>query len=334
MLQQTQVDTVIPYYEAFVERFGDVRALARGRADTVMKLWEGLGYYSRARHLHAAARMIVREHKGRFPSEFDAILGLPGVGRYTAGAIASMAFGQARAVVDGNVIRVLCRVFRIEENPKTAAVQRRLWSLAESLLPADRAGDFNQALMELGATVCFVKRPLCQACPLGDTCAARKADCQETLPAKAVRKAVPRRHIASAVIMHKGRILAGKRKAGGLLGDLWELPAIQTDAAAWTKTRLQKQLQEAFGIDAKVGRKLEEVTHVFSHFKLRAIPYLCMYVAGRCSCRQWSRWRWIPLDRVGRYAWSSGQKKLLERAAHAVGDQVAAARSSASTLRT
>jgi len=203
MLQQTQVDTVEPYYHRFLKRFPTVRRLARARPDTVLKLWEGLGYYSRARNLHLAAKTILRDHDGNIPRTKQALLSLPGIGLYTAGAIASIAFNRNEPLVDGNVIRVLCRLLRIRENPKSGPVQKQLWQIAKELLPSGRAGTYNQALMELGATICLPRRPSCDICPLQKICRAKKYGEQAILPRRPDKKPLPRLDVVVAVILQK-----------------------------------------------------------------------------------------------------------------------------------
>ncbi|MCI0477261.1 MAG: A/G-specific adenine glycosylase, partial [Anaerolineales bacterium] len=188
LLQQTQVATVIPYYERFLARFPTTRALASARLDDVLKTWEGAGYYARARNLHRAAKEIVARFDGKIPSTVEELQTLPGIGRYTAGAIASIAFERDAPAVDGNVTRVLCRYFKIESDPKNAQTQKKLWKLAETLLPRGHAGNFNQALMELGATVCVPRNPHCAACPLARGCQARRLNLQEKLPRKRAKR--------------------------------------------------------------------------------------------------------------------------------------------------
>src|SRR4030042_3245243 len=191
MLQQTRVPTALPYYERFLQRFPTVEKLALARLDTVLKLWEGLGYYSRARNLHLAAQEIVTRFDRRVPQTKDELLTLPGIGRYTAGAIASTAFGKREPIVDGNIERVLCRVFRIRGHPKDSAVQKKIWAIAEELLPAENAGQFNQAMMELGYEVCVPRNPRCESCPINGICEAKRHEEQDALPQRSVKKPLP-----------------------------------------------------------------------------------------------------------------------------------------------
>ena len=224
MLQQTQVATVIPYFRRFTEHFPTVEALAAAPLDDVLKLWEGLGYYARARNLHRAARQVVAEFDGYLPDTVEELSKLPGIGRYTAGAIASIAFGRDAPVVDGNVKRVLCRVYAIRGDARQPAIQKKLWSLAAANLPKGKAGRWNEAMMELGATVCLPRSPRCDKCPLAGVCRARALGIQEKLPTKAAKKRLPHYDVTAAVIRKRGRVLIAQRPVGGMLGGLWEFP--------------------------------------------------------------------------------------------------------------
>ncbi|MCG8420858.1 MAG: A/G-specific adenine glycosylase [Proteobacteria bacterium] len=230
MLQQTRVATAIPYYQRWLARFPTVRDLAGASLDDVLAAWSGLGYYSRARNLHRCARELVANHRGSLPESARALVELPGIGRYTAGAIASIAFGHREPVVDGNVARVLARIYELEHDVKSTAGMRALWDLADDLVPADAPGDFNQGLMELGATVCTPTRPSCPICPVRGLCSARASGRQETLPVMPSRKRASQLPLidSNALWIERGnRLLLARRGLGGLYGGLWELP--QTD---------------------------------------------------------------------------------------------------------
>ena len=224
MLQQTQVDTVIPYYERWMKRFPTINALAKASLDEVLKVWEGLGYYARARNLHKAAKLIREEHKGKFPDSYEEIHRLPGIGDYTAGAISSIAFNLPTPVLDGNVTRVLCRLFAIRQDPKSPKTQEKLWRLAGSLLPKKNPGDFNQALMELGALVCLPELPRCLFCPLPSACEARKIGLELSLPVRTQKKPLPTVSVSVALLWKDGKLLIQRRPEQGLLGGLWEFP--------------------------------------------------------------------------------------------------------------
>ena len=221
MLQQTQVATVIPYYERFLAHFPTVRALADANLDDVLKTWEGAGYYARARNLHRAALEIVTRFGGKIPGTVEELLTLPGIGRYTAGAIASISFHRDAPVLDGNVMRVLCRYFNFASDIQSSKTQKELWQLMEMLLPHGRSGDFNQAMMELGATICAPRNPQCAVCPLKRNCIARQKGIQEKLPTKRAKKKLPHHQVAVGIIWKRGKILIAQRHADDLLGGLW-----------------------------------------------------------------------------------------------------------------
>jgi A/G-specific adenine glycosylase len=250
MLQQTQVATVIPYFEKFLAAFPTVAALAEASQDDVLSKWSGLGYYSRARNLHRAAKEVVEKHGGVLPSTVDALLTLPGFGRYTAGAVASIAFGVRAPLVDGNVSRVLTRVYAIDD----AKPEKRIWALAESLVPAERPGDHNQALMELGATVCTPANPTCLLCPLRDECQALAQGRVDALPPPRVRAARKELKLAVAVCRQADKLLAMRRSDGGLFGGLWELPSAPREA-------LRALVGKKAVIDECLGTVKRSLTH-------------------------------------------------------------------------
>ena len=265
MLQQTRVETVIPYFERFLERFPDVAALAGAEIDEVLKMWSGLGYYRRARVLYATAREVTERYGGAFPGEAAALRELPGIGAYTAGAIASLAFNKREPLVDGNVARVFARLFGIDEQIRSAAAIKLLWEIAARLVPEDRPGRFNEALMELGATVCTPRDPRCSACPLEALCSARASGRALELPVIEAKKKVPVVKMVAAVLRSGSRVLLARREEGGLFGGMWEPPMVE--AASLDEARA---LLAAVGIDAKVElRETGKVKHVLSHKELR-----------------------------------------------------------------
>lgn len=261
MLQQTQVETVIPYYRRFLERFPDVASLAVARQDEVLALWSGLGYYARARNLHAAARQVIAGHAGVFPGDYASLVDLPGVGRSTAAAIAVFARGERRAILDGNVKRVLCRVFGVEGWPGERAVENRLWALAEALLPKTDIGRYTQGLMDLGATLCRRGRPDCQACPYQDDCLARRQGRIAELPAARPRRGLPEKATRMLVLRHAGALLFEKRPASGIWGGLWSFPECAADADP-------EAAAHALGYAAALAPWSLALTHGFSHFRL------------------------------------------------------------------
>jgi A/G-specific adenine glycosylase len=262
MLQQTRVQTVIPYWERFVAALPTVRALAEAPESQVLSLWSGLGYYRRARMLHAAARRVVSEHGGSMPTDVEVLRGLEGVGAYTAGAVASIAFGKRAAAVDGNVARVLARLFAVTEDVSAGEGRAKIWRLAEGLVPRPEEGDpgsWNEALMELGATVCMPRNPACGECPVGALCLARKRGTAADLPRKAAKNP-PREVARDALVLRSGtRVLLARRKSGGLFGGLWEVPTGDAGAGA---------LAAALGIPPATMSMVGEVVHVLSHRRM------------------------------------------------------------------
>ncbi len=264
MLQQTRVETVIPYYERFLQRFPDVRALAAAELDEVLSLWSGLGYYRRARELHRCAKEVAEQHGGVFPAEAEELLKLRGIGRYTAGAVSSIAFDRPAALVDGNVARVIARLEAIEEDVKSTAGLKRVWAKAEKLVPREDPGAWNQALMELGATICTPQNPACLICPVRAACAARAQGKERELPITGEKRASPRVTMVAAVVEHEGRFLFARRREGGLFGGLWEPPMVEARTAEDARTSLH-------GAGVAVEAKLEEVgrvAHVLTHREL------------------------------------------------------------------
>ncbi len=224
MLQQTQMETVIPYFERWMKEFPDIESLAKSDEKKVLKLWEGLGYYSRARNLHESAKLIVKKYNGSFPKDYDAILSLKGIGRYTAGAIASIAFNQKRPIVDGNVLRVLSRVYAISKPIDIEKNKEIFWKLEGALIPEGRARYFNQALMELGALVCQTENPLCRRCPISKFCAAFKQNRVEKYPVRKKRKKMIKVEASAVILSRSGKYLIQKRPLGKIMGGLWEFP--------------------------------------------------------------------------------------------------------------
>ncbi len=280
MLQQTQVATVIPYYERFLARFPTVAALARARLSDVLGSWRGLGYYARARALHRAAAEIAR--RGAMPRTAEALRELPGFGRYTAGAVASIAFGERAPVLDGNVARVLARYAAIEDDIRAPNVRERLWALADRLVPADRPGDFNQALMELGALICTPRGPTCLLCPVSATCEARKRGLVDRIPAPRKVRARIALSLASALVRRGERVLLARRAERGLFGGLWELPTATEDGAS---PSLARTLKADLGVGVIVGPLIAEIERTLTHRDLRVRVYACEAAGGRLRPR-------------------------------------------------
>jgi A/G-specific adenine glycosylase len=273
MLQQTRVETVIPYFERWLVRFPTLHALAQAAEQEVLSAWEGLGYYGRARNLHKAAKLVVSDYGGLLPADAAQLRRLPGIGRYTAAAIASIAFGQDIATLDGNLKRVFSRVFDVSAPADSPAGERILWALAEEHVPPGRAGDYNQALMDLGATVCLPKNPLCLLCPLGELCQARALGVQEQRPVMKPRPLVPHKRKGAAVIILDGKTLLNRRPAQGLLGGLWEFPSVELETDS--PEGLAAAIETAYKLRVRPLARMDEVRHAYTHFRLTEIPWHC-----------------------------------------------------------
>jgi A/G-specific adenine glycosylase len=290
MLQQTRVETVRPYYARWLRAFPTIQALARASDDRVLKLWEGLGYYSRARNLHRAAQIVVRERGGHLPRTAEGLLMLPGIGRYTAGAIASIAFGERVPLVDGNVARVFARIFAIRANVKSPHTLQSLWRLAENLLPDTNPGDFNQALMELGALVCTPAAPHCETCPMRQVCAARASGLAEQLPNRGDAPRTVHLVVKAAFVKSGSRILLKRRPRQGLLANFWELPA--ADAQQF-----------------RVGHRIHELNHTITHRRIVFQVYKCVPIA---KFRSNGEWRWATRAQLKALALPAAQRRAIE----------------------
>ena len=311
MLQQTRVDTVIPYYERFLERFPDVYALATADNDDVFGLWAGLGYYSRARNLKAAAQQIVAEFGGELPCEASRLQSLPGIGRYTAGAVASIAFDQREPLVDGNVARVLTRLLAIREDIRLREVSERLWREAAALADGPRPGDLNQALMELGATVCTTRAPACRGCPLVRRCAAYRDGLVDELPHKSRAKAPQALEATAVWLTRRGRILAVRRPSGGLMGGLWELPGGDCKQREKPGDALKRALRGGLGIEAMQIERIGQVQHVFSHRKLKLHVFRAAHARGRIRRTGFDAHQWLPPAALGGLPHGAATRKAL-----------------------
>ena len=307
MLQQTTVKAVGPYFEKFVQRWGDVNALARASRDEVLRMWAGLGYYSRARNLHACAVVVMRDHHGVFPDTEEGLRALPGIGPYTAAAIAAIAFDRRTMPVDGNIERVVSRLFAVDDALPQAKPQIR--QHAASLLGPSRAGDSAQALMDLGALICTPKRPACALCPLNDCCAAREAESQETFPRKAPRKPGALRRGAAFAVTRGRELLVRTRPERGLLGGMTEVPTSDWIAAQDDQAAL-KQAPMLKGV-ARWHRKAGVVTHVFTHFPLELAVYTARVADGTRAPRGM---RWVKIATLQGEALPNLMRKVVAHA--------------------
>jgi A/G-specific adenine glycosylase len=317
MLQQTQITTVIPYYERWMARFPSFEVLAGAPLDDVLKVWEGLGYYSRARHLHAAARQIVGVYGGRLPDSVGELMKLPGIGRYTAGAIASIAFDASAPVLDGNVIRVLSRVFDIEEMVTLTPTRQRLWQLAEAVLPAGRPGDFNQALMELGQLICLPRAPRCLTCPLHVLCLARRRGTQLERPVRPPRKRTPHYDVVAAAIWLDGRpapggrFLIAQRPLTGLLGGLWEFPGGKVEPGESLADAMRREIGEELALQVEPGAFFAEIPHAFTHFRITVHAGHAAYRGGEPQRLGVADFAWVTVDDLDRYAFAATDRQII-----------------------
>lgn len=279
MLQQTRVETVIPYFMRWMEHFPNIHRLAEAPLQEVLSIWEGLGYYSRARNLHWAARQVVAQG-GAIPSTSRELQKLPGIGRYTAGAIASIAFGENVAALDGNIRRVLARLFDIDIPARSPQGEARLWALAEKHLPEGEAGNYNQALMDLGAVICTPRLPNCPQCPVADFCQAFQLGIQEQRPVNLPKQTIPHYQVAAAVLQRGGRYLITRRPLHGLLGGLWEFPGGKQEPAETLPECLARELQEELGIRVRIGEPLNVYRHAYTHFRVTVHTFLCQWLEG------------------------------------------------------
>lgn len=307
MLQQTTVTAVIDYYQRFLKQLPTVEQLADAPLEDVIDLWAGLGYYSRARNLHAAAKLIVGQLKGCFPEDVEALQKLPGIGRSTAGAISALAFDQRASILDGNVRRVLCRLFALQEPPRSAAAERQLWQWSEKLTPTESVHDYTQAIMDLGAMVCVPRKPLCDQCPLAELCQAHKLGLEQQLPLKQVANPIPTRHEVVLLIDHHGRYLVRRRLAEGFLGGMWEFPTLSLLVEEDPEQKLQFLFSD-FGLKG-AAEQIGHSQHVYSHFRLRSAIYSkkiedLPQVAEGNNC-------WLPLDKLKNIALHGAHKKVL-----------------------
>ena len=332
MLQQTRVETVVPYYERFLRRFPDVGTLATADLEDVIGLWAGLGYYSRARNLHGAAREVMQRFRGRIPETAEALRTLPGVGRYTAGALASIAFDRPEPVVDGNVARVLARLHGIREDLARPAVQARLWEEAARLARGPDPGDLNQALMELGARVCTPRKPDCAACPVASGCRARRAGEVDSIPRPRSRPTPRRVRAVAALVARGGRVLAVRRAESGLLGGLWELPGSEIGARERPGRALRPALAERTGLAVDEVEAVGVVTHLFTHRRVETHVFRARAAPGRVGLSDYVAHRWVSREGLRALPQGRAARRAMELALSGSGDAPALARTRGSRM--
>nr|WP_320114332.1 A/G-specific adenine glycosylase [uncultured Desulfuromonas sp.] len=310
MLQQTGVQAVIPYFERFVSQFPEVESLAAAPVDAVIELWAGLGYYSRARNLHAAAQKVCEAFQGRFPQTVSELMTLPGVGRSTAGAIRAIAFDQHGVILDGNVRRVLCRLFAWQDDPRSSAAEKQLWQWAALLTPQQRCHDYAQAIMDFGATLCTPRQPQCDSCPMTTLCQGFQQGIQEQLPRKRQRKAVPLRQEVAVLVEHNGRFAVRQRPLSGMLAGLWEFPS-QSFEQAESERQLFAHAQVLLGNEnPQPVQMLGVVRHVYSHFRVDVTTYYVL--ADEIQARHFSSCRWLTQAELANWPLHGSHKKIVE----------------------
>lgn len=307
MLQQTQVATVIPYFERFLTRFPTVFELARADEQDVLRMWQGLGYYSRARNLHAAAKKVAGERNGELPNTADELLKLPGIGRYTAGAVASIAFGTRAPIVDGNVARVLCRIERIETDPRGRATRQMLWQRAQDILPGKSVGDFNSALMELGATVCTPRSPACLRCPIRQHCKAFAAGMQETIPAPRKARPTPLLRRATFCVRRGNHWLIEQRPTKGRWAGMWQFLTVEAPDESSLKS-----LARRLPIRSRNLRKLGTITHGLTHRRYEFDVYACQCAQNAKVENASAPRRWATLEGLSDYPLPRPHLKVAE----------------------
>ena len=311
MLQQTQVKTVIPYYERWLTKFPNVEVLAAADQQAVLKLWEGLGYYARARNLHKAAQQVVSEFGGVFPQDLEGAIALKGIGRTTAGGILSAAFNLPTPILDGNVKRVLARLIAFPKVPNKDL--NALWKVSEQVLDPKQPRDFNQAIMDLGATLCTRHNPACLLCPWHSGCAAYNQNAVTDFPMTESRKPLPHKQIGVAVITDTaGKILIDRRKQEGLLGGLWEFPGGKIEPGESQADCVKREIQEELGIEIEVGSKLITIDHAYTHFKVTLNVFNCTHLSGEPQTIECDEVKWVTLDEIADYPFPKANGQIIE----------------------
>jgi A/G-specific adenine glycosylase len=311
MLQQTQVKKVLSYYQRFVERFPDIQRLAAADLQEVLKVWEKMGYYARARNLHEAARIVVQRMGGEIPAEYHQFRRLPGVGDYIGAAVQSFAFNKPYPVVDGNVKRVFSRLFLIEIPINASSSTKRIKERAGELLDRDKPGLFNQAIMELGATICRPRQPICSECPVSLLCQAFKKGRQCAIPVTTKRNPLPTVHIATAVIYRKNRVLITRRNPFGLLGGLWEFPGGKVRKGERSEQACTREIKEEVNLSVEIVEQLTRITHAYTHLRIVMDVFRCRYQSGQVLLSGPVDYRWITIDEIDRFPFPVANHKFI-----------------------
>lgn len=312
MLQQTQVSTVIPYFKRFMTQFPTIDALAEADEQQVLKAWEGLGYYSRARNLHKAAKMLVRDYNSQLPEDYDELQKLPGIGPYCAAAITSIAFSNSVPVVDGNVLRVFTRFWGIFDDIRHNVVKEMLFHKLSHFVTQANPSDFNQAIMECGALICTPKQVKCNCCPISRDCFAFNNKKVDELPFKSKKPPTPHYTIAIGVVFCKGKVLIGQRKTDQMLGGLWEFPGGKQEDNEVLEQTVRRELLEECNIVVDVKHCIKVVKHAYSHFKITLHAFHCDYVSGTLESKSAEQLRWVRVDELDEYPFPKANKAVLD----------------------
>jgi len=301
MLQQTRVETVLPYYKRWIKTFPTLESLAEASEDQVLSLWEGLGYYSRARNLHLASKIILEKYGGILPGDSKSLKMLPGIGRYTAGAVASIAFDENTPIIDGNIRRLFTRFFNISTPLQTSETENHLWELAREYLLQGMAGEFNQALMELGALICLPKNPTCEKCPLDMDCLANQLNLQGSRPVRKVKAPLPHLQVTAAVFQEGNAVFLAKRPPDGLLGGLWEFPGGKQEKNESLPQTLRREIQEELHVPIIVGEPIGVFNHAYTHYKVTLHAFFCKLNSHDFQLSFHTEFTWAPLDNLPKF---------------------------------
>ncbi|MHB8133743.1 MAG: A/G-specific adenine glycosylase [Anaerolineaceae bacterium] len=315
MLQQTRVESVIPYFNRWIQNFPNISSLAKADQQEVLKLWEGLGYYSRARNLHNAAKIILDSFGSIMPDDPKLLESLPGIGKYTSRAIASMAFGKDYATLDGNIRRVLSRVFNLEIPARSPEGEKKLWQFAEENLPPGRAGDYNQAIMDLGASYCSPRNPRCMICPIHKLCQAYSLGLQEQRPIMPHKEQIPHYVVTAAIIIRDGKVLIAQRPNSGLLGGMWEFPGGKMNDGETLVQCLEREIKEELDCNISVGEEFGVYQHAFTHFRITLHAFLCIVVNGVPSPIEANQIAWVKSSDLSNYPMGKVDRQISQRLA-------------------
>ncbi len=313
MLQQTRVETVIPYYQRWMARFPTLADLARANLEQVLREWEGLGYYRRAHNLHHTAQLIMQRYAGQMPTKVNELESLPGIGVYTAAAIAALAFDRPHLALDGNLRRVIARLLDLEDDIATRQAQDRMQAWGALQMPEGQAASFNQALMDLGAMVCSPRSPRCGECPLAQECLSNARGTQPDRPVRAQRKSTPRFHASAGVLRRRGAVLLGRRPQGKLLGGLWEFPGGKQEPGETPEVCLRRELEEELGVIVDVGANLGIYEHAYTHFRITVHAFEAKILSGEIQALDHSELQWAELARLGEYPMGKVDRLIADR---------------------